>query len=406
MVKNILKHFVFIPVLAVCLFCGAGSRDVMETKESIMAFEINNVAYPVSFANFQRNSNVPIEMKSKWKPVWAKEYTEINEEIVVSPYMVYVSNGLIGVRCESEMFVYDTLGNVRYQMPLSGSAGVVFGDTALAYFLPSHQLIFQDYEFNFIGDAAVIPELDEWGYELLMKPTLDNILAVVQFSGGPMREPKKYFVYDFNRKQRVVNWFNEYDEMVNLALLSNNDKTIILIKLNEIILINAEDGQTINSFKLDIDFPLTASLDKNDNLIVLAEKTVDKKTSKSLIAYSLDGKELWSLPLNDPGDLQPPACDNDGRIYIIDGLQLLCLKEGEIDWTAILKPAERNWLTITADNFAVVINGSLLALFDPNGEKIFERLITKTDEKFYAPPALDKEGHIFVAGQKALYCFE
>lgn len=393
-------------VLTVCLYCGPGSSDVMETKESIMAFELKNVSYPVSFANFQRNSKVPVEMKSKWKPLWVKAYTEINAELIVSPFMVYVSNGFIGVRCESVMFVYDALGNMKYQMPLSGSAGIVFGDSALAYFLPSQQLVFQDYEFNNIGEAGVIPELDEWGYELLMRPTLDNILAVVQFSGGPMREPKKYYIYDFDRKQRRVNWFFEYDGMLNFALLSNNKKTIILIKFNEIILINAKDGQPVNSFKLDIDFPLTASLDKNDNLIVLAEKTVDKNSIKSLMAFSLEGKELWSLPLNEPGGLQPPACDTDGRIYIVDGLQLLCIKEGEIDWTAILKPAEKNWITITADNHAVVINGNLLALFDPKGEKLFERLITKTDETFSAPPALDKSGHIFVAGQKALYCFE
>lgn len=371
-----------------------------------MAFELNNVPYPVSYANLQRNSNVPIEMKSKWKPLWRKEYTEINENIIVTPHMVYVSNGLIGVRCGSEMFIYDAFGNMKYQMPLSASAGPVFGDTALAYFIPSHQLVMQDYEFNQIGEASVIPELDEYGFELLMKPTLDNILAVVQFTGGPMLDPKKYFVYDFNRTERRVNWFNEYDGMANFALLSNDEKSIIVSAYNEISLFDVTNGEIKNSFNLEIEVPLTASLDKKNNLILLVEKTVENKTGKYLIAYSLEGQELWSLPLTEPNDLQPPACDNDGRIYIIDGLQLLCIKDGEVDWTSILKPAERNYITITADNHAVVLNGSLLALFAPDGEKLFERLITKTDEKFYAPPALDKEGHIFVAGQKALYCFE
>ncbi len=386
--------------------CGRGAGGINKTKENKMAFEIKNIEYPVMFGNLQRNSLVPVSMKSKWSPVWVKNYLEINDDYAFTPYCLIVKDNNIGVRYDSEMLIFDTGGNLKYQMPLSGSGSVIFGDTALAYFLPSNQLVFQDYEFNKIGEAGIIPKLDEWGDELLMRPTLDDVLAVVQYSGGPMREPKKYYAYKYNRPDGYRIWFQEFEGVVNIALLSNDEKKLLLIQQNEVIVIDATSGDKINSFKPEIDLALSASLDLNDNLIIHAKKNVDEKPQILLMACSLDGKELWSLPMNEPNELQPPACDKSSRIFIIDGLQLLCIKDGEIDWTAILKPAERNYLTITADNHAVVINGSLLALFAPDGEKLFERLITKTDDQFYAPPALDKEGHIFVAGKKALYCFE
>ncbi len=377
-----------------------------------MAFETKDVAYPVRFANFQRNSNVPVMMKSRWNPVWFKKYSDINIDYSFIPYNVLVRDNLVGVRYDAEMLLFNSQGNMVYQMPLSASGSVVLGKTAMAYLVMTHQINYRDYEFNLIENIGTLPELNEWSYELLMCPTFEDILAVVQFTGGPQYEPRKYYIYKLLPNKRDVDWFHEFDGVANHALLTNDENNIILVNRNNVSIFNTDSGENTGSFKINFDdtiepdVPSIASLDKNDNLVILADRIVDEKTDKYLAVYSPDGKELWSFKLNEPNLNQPPACDNDGRIFIIDGLQLHCLKDGEIDWTAILKPAERNWITITSDNHAVVINGSLLALFAPNGEKLFERLITKTDDQFYAPPALDKDGHIFVAGQKALYCFE
>jgi hypothetical protein len=144
--------------------CGAGSNDIKDTKESIMAFETKDVAYPVRFANFQRNSNVPAKTKSKWTAIWSKNYSEINEDLLVIPYSVLVRENLIGVRSNSELFVYDIDGVFKYRIPVSGSAETIFGKSALAYLNPYQQLIYQDYEYNKIGEASVIPDLDELAY--------------------------------------------------------------------------------------------------------------------------------------------------------------------------------------------------------------------------------------------------
>lgn len=403
---NIIKCFLIILILVSYLNCGAGSNSIKKSEGNIMSFEISKVAYPVWLGNFQRNSYVPVDMKSKWNPLWSKTYIEINEEIMLTPYSVLINDNIVGVISESDMILYDTAGTFKSQVTLSGSAGVIFGQLAMAFIDPSYQLTYRDYEGNQIGGTGVIPMLGDWAGAIFMVPSLNDVLAAVQFTGGPQRAQQKYYVYKFLREDGDVAWLQEFDGRLDFAMVSNKNKKIVLIKGKEITLINAADGNRSDSFNIDIGRPLTASLDLNDNLIILSEQMVDGKLEKSLKAFSPDGRQLWSLMVDKPQENQPASCGGDGRVYFIDDLQLKCIINGNALWTALLKPAERNWMTITRDNHAVVLNGSFLALFSPNGEKIYEKLITKTDDEFYAPPAIDRDGKIFVAGLNALYCFE
>ena len=409
MLKRIIKNFimVFVPVFFIC--CSSGSDDTEEindSKDDIMPLEIKDIAYPVVYANFQRNSLVPVEMKSTWNPLWSRRYIEINEELIVTPYAVQIKDNIVGIRSETDMLFYDAGGNFKNQLPVSGAGELIFGRRAFTYLSPSLQFTCQDYEGNVVGSPTVLPRLTDWAGALMIKPTLDDVLAAVRFSGGPMHDPRKYYVYRFLQKDGSLKWFHEFDGDADLALLTNDGGTIVLVRRNEAVLFGADEGDINNTFNLGIETFINASLDTGDNLLVLGEKTEDGQTQKLLKAFSLSGEELWTHPLMNLQLKQPPACGTDGRVYIIDSMQLQCIIDGEIKWAAMLKPAEDNRLTITGDNHAVVINGSLLCLFNPDGEKVYERLITKTDDSFYAPPAIDKEGRIFVAGQDALYCFE
>ncbi|MBN1163426.1 MAG: PQQ-binding-like beta-propeller repeat protein [Candidatus Krumholzibacteriota bacterium] len=406
MIRHMINFTLLVIVPVTGLFCMAKSNDNNEKKEEKMALEIKNVAYPVPFANFQRNSCVPVEMRSRWSPLWSRKYIEINEEIMITPATVHLKENIVGVRSESDLLVYDTRGEFKYQLSLSGGAEVIFGQRGMAFVSPSLQLTCQDYDQNEVGSPGVIPGLDDWAGALILKPALDNVLAVVQFTGGPMRSPRKYHVYSFNRRDRRVNWYQEYEGSLDHALLTADGAKIVIIKQNQVIIFDATDGKTLHSFQTGVDLSLTASLDLRDNLILLAEKYEENRTEKSLRAFSLEGEALWSLALSAPQENQPPACGGGDRVYFIDAMLLNCLEKGEVKWTALLKPAEWNWITITRDNHAVVLNGPFLTLFDPAGEKVFERLVTKTDEEFFAPPALNAEGKVLVAGQQTLYCFE
>ena len=89
---KIIYQLILIFLPALIIFYGAGSCKNMEAKDSKMAFETKDVAYPVRFANFQRNSNVPVMMKSRWNPVWFKKYSDINIDYSFTAFMKSASN--------------------------------------------------------------------------------------------------------------------------------------------------------------------------------------------------------------------------------------------------------------------------------------------------------------------------
>lgn len=405
--KNVLLRLARLVIIVLLVpGCNVNQNNLNKDEEKTMPLEIKDIAYPVPFANYQLNSLVPVKAVTEWDLSWSRKYTEIHPEYSVAPHSVHIKDNNIGVRCLTEMFIYNQKGKFLYQLDLNPVAPVIFGRRAFVYLRPSYQLTYQDYEEHVLGEAEPIPRLKEWSRPYLLKPTLDEVLAVVQFSGGPMRKPPRYYVYKFLRENAGFAWYHEFDGSVSHSLLTNDGTSVTVLRKNELYLFNAGDGKTEEPMILDIGIPVAASLDVNDRLLILDQSEDEGETKRSLKAFSLEGELLWTARLTNPSENQPPASGNDGRAYIIDAMQLKCIREGETEWSAALKPAENSWLTVTEDNSVVVINGNLLSLFAPDGEKIFERPITKKGDTFSAPPAIDKAGRIFVAGNETLYCFE
>ena len=118
------------------------------------------------------------------------------------------------------------------------------------------------------------------------------------------------------------------------------------------------------------------------------------------------GRTVWTFALTAWKGNQPPVCGTDGRVYVADEGWLKCIKDGAPEWLAEFEPAGNFWLTSTADGRVIALANKHLMLFGDDGSVMFDVEITGEAEEFYAPPAIDRAGRIFVAGNKNLYCFE
>jgi hypothetical protein len=371
-----------------------------------MALEITGVAYPVRFANYQRNSLVSVEVKPKWQPVWSRAFHKIDEELMLSPYSVLVGGGYVGVVSEEELLFFTGDGDFSRMVARGTQTPVVFGRRALAYLDPSLIVNYEGYDGNVIRDNGTVPELVQWAYALLFKPSLEEMLGVVQFTGGPQRKPMKYYAWRFNLEDEGFAWSQEYDGVASQALLSADNKRVVLLAGSVVEVMSAESGETIGTFELEGAQTVTASLDNSGNLAVLCEGVGEGNEGYRLRSYALSGEMRWEVMLGDPQDIQPPACGSDGRVYVIDSLQVVCVQDGAKSWSTPLKSNELTWLTVTKDNHVIAVNGQLLCFFSPTGEKLFERLITDGAETFEAPAAVSPSGRIYVASNESLYCFE
>jgi outer membrane protein assembly factor BamB len=392
--------------LAFCTCNGQGPEKSNKQEDTLMALEITGVAYPVRFADFQRNSFVPIELKPKWQPVWSRAYEKIDEELILAPYAVLIGGGYIGVVSESELLLFTSDGDFVKLISRGLQTPVVFGRRAMAYIDPSLIINYEGYDGSVIRDDGTVPELGEWAQSILFKPGLGEMLGVIQFTGGPRRKPVKFFAWRFNLEDEGFAWDHEYDGTVRQAVLSADNKKLVLISGALVDVLSAESGETISQFELDSANVVTASLSGSDNLVMLCEGAGENAQGYMLRSYSLSGEKQWEAMLAAPQDIQPPACGSDGRVYIVDSMQLVCVQNGERSWSAPLKSAEPTWLTVTKDNSVIAVNGALLCYFSPTGEKKFERLITDRAETFEAPAAVDGAGRIYVASNENLYCFE
>jgi len=384
----------------------AVSDDTTEVKDEKMIFEITKIDYPVRFANYQRNSLVPSDVRTRWEPIWQRAFADVDSQFVMSPRAVLIAGGLVGVQGAAELLVYDSAGEFKFSEKTANPSPLVFGTGGMAFVHPSTQLIYQDYSQNRLGRTDPAPRLDERAYALLFRPSLDEILAVIQFTGVPKKQEKKHFVYQFVRETLTFKWKHEFPGKANHALLANDAAILFVISGEQVQTFRVDDGKPGEPFSTGLIRPISASLNSVDQLVILGRAEDNSKSPIALSAFSISGEKLWSIPTHKPQRSQPPASGTDGRIYLVDGMQLRCVKDGSIMWSGLLKSEADSWVTVTRNNFALVINGQMLLLYDADGRLVFESLITRENEFFRTPPAIDASGRIYVTGNRHLYCFD
>jgi len=390
----------------ICISCIAESSDGVKPKEQTMTFSLKNAGYPVEFANYQRNSYVPVEAKREWKGAWSKRFAEIDPEMPISPRAVLATDSVVAAKTASELFVFATSGKFQFFEATNNPSPVVLGAGAMAYFNANAGLVYQDYNRKKLKPEEPVPGFDQWAYALLIRPTMDEVLGVVQNAGIRGQSGKKHYIYRFVRGALAKKWSYQFDGIVNHALLTADEKTLVTVTGEEIALYDAESGKSDRGFKTGLPEPLAASLDLAGGLVVIGKIEDTAAAKKILKAFSPAGEELWSIDLVNPALVQPPACGEGGTVYVVDNGCLQCIADGAIKWTTPPIFGAGTCVTVTKGNHLLVLDGALLCLFDPAGEKIFKSMVSMEGEAFGVPPAVDAHGRIYVLSEKSLYCLE
>ncbi|MFH2036490.1 MAG: hypothetical protein ABIJ45_08820 [Candidatus Zixiibacteriota bacterium] len=397
-------------ILFVSFLCGSCSHAEMETemhiKEQSKMFDTDGVPYPVRFANYQRNSFVPIEFTASGKLMWSKIYYEIDETLLLIPLSVQISGEFLGIRSTRDLLIFSTDGEFKNNIEIGENKPVVFGKESFAYTKPSYQLEYRDYTNKLILESKGFPALKDYSRLLLLKPSQDNFLAAVEFSGGPHRLPKEYDIYKLPLEESLPPWSFCGEGDLDHVLLHSDGTTLIAIQGNQITLLNTENGKTGGSFKIKMNQIEGASLDLNNNLVIIGNEISNSASLSYIKTVTLKGEQKWSYPLRQPGIYQPPVCGKDGQVYIVDTMNVQCIVEGKMIWSFGLRSQQPAWLTTTGDNKLICLNGGYLSVYDNNGVLILDLSLSNDGETFDAPVALDSDGKMYVAGDKKLYCIE
>ncbi|MFQ5498510.1 MAG: hypothetical protein ACE5FH_02455 [Candidatus Zixiibacteriota bacterium] len=385
--------------------CTGGTRGDSLEKDISEMFTIDSVAYPVQFANFQRNSHLSVATEAKGQLVWSKPYIEIDERLQVVPSGLHISGRTVGVRSNRDLLLYDLNGSFESTYPIGENTPVMFGKSAMAYIKPSYLMDYRDYDGNLLLESKDIPAAEKWTSFLVFKPTWDDLLAAVQFLGGPQRLPRRYDVYRLPIEKSRRTWSYDDEGDIDHALLSGDGNTMVLIMGTDVTVLNTVDGSH-RSFSSEMTEIVSASLDLDGRLVVLGSISAGDKTDPCMRLFDLSGKQLSSYGLTRLRADQPPACGSDGKVYMVDAKDLTCYANGEPLWQQELEGNGEVWLTVASNDYVVCLDGRQLRLFEDGGNERFNTEITDSDETFDCPAAIDQAGRLYIAGSRNLYCFE
>jgi hypothetical protein len=364
---------------------------------------IMNVAYPVQFANYQRNSFVFLSTQAKGENAWVRDYLKFNAGVIQLPQAVLINKSTVGVMTSTQLLVFDAQGSPRYH--LSGPA--IFGERAIAYVLPSRLMNYQDYEQKLLSEALPIPNYQDWTSLKLLIPRWDEILAAVQFTGGPQRRPRWFSIALIEVGESLSKWSIPGDGIIDQVLASKDEKNLFVLQGETAKVISAQDGSELSHFAMKLKGGEAASLDHADNLVVVGKDVCeDAQTPYMLKIFSKEGKLLNQSPLSKPHTNQPPACGTNGHIFLVDEDKVKCIQNGCELWEYPLVGVEDSWITVLKDNAVLVVNSGILHFIDSKGKSIFRKIITLDKESFTAPASVGENGNIYVASNKHLYCFK
>ena len=377
-------------------------------KEPNKMFSLEGSAYPVEYANYQLNSHVSSDCRAKGNILWAKAYSEANENFMLTPRSVLIKDDNIGVLSTENLLTYKPDGSFQYMLPIGSNTPVVFGKEAMAYLVPANLLNYQDYSGKLILETGEFPSLEEWAHVVLFKPEKNEFIAAVHFTGGPkpMRQPQTFDVYRKQIKKSLVKWRYDGDGTLDRAFLTTDNRKILIIQGSKASLLDTVNIQVESDFDLGFEDIETASLDTENNLVFIGRGAKNKGVRPYLTKLSLSGKVLWEYELRNPQTHQPPVSGSTGQAYVVDVGQLKSIDKGELKWELTLKSKAQALMTVTKDDSVILLQGSRLSFIESSGSEKFSMQLTTEEEDFDAPPSVDSQGRIYVASDKKLYCIE
>jgi len=368
--------------------------------------EIDGIPYPVRFANFQRNSIAAAVIKASGRVAWAKPYSDTEDDLEAFPVGLNVGKDHIGVVSTDNILLFGPGGDYQRFIQIGDNSPVIFGKRGIAYADPAFMLEYREYGGKVVLESKDLPAAQEFGMIALLRPTWDDFIAAVQFTGGPERLPKTYDVYHMQVESSTRTWSIDGEGEIGPVLLSMDDDRVVMFRGGEATVLSASSGTEVVAFATGFRHIVSASINTRDEIATIGVRETDEETLVMLEIFSLEGESQWAMQLSNPTMSQPPPCGSDGRVFVVDEYVLKCIKDSEVMWEEQLPIAEYNWMTVDQEDKIAVVAGKQLMLFGADGTELFSIEITEENDDFEIAPAVDANGRILVAGQNSLYCIQ
>ncbi len=403
-----MRQLLTISICTLWLFVNGCSKANMATDLETKLIDSRGSAQALMSGNPQANGLIPVSPSARGKLVWTRHYSEIDSLLQRSPRRLLLSGNVVGVVLQEDLLLYDIDGHFLRQELLADGELSAFGVDSYCWITPNRQLSCRRYDGTLIIDGHAVPLLDDRSRLRLLYPLGNEFLAVIQyFSGLPVRNtPTSSSAYRMSFGKSAWNWIDQRVGVVTQALISNNEKRLLLVSPESIQAINIEDGTETSTFPTELSVIRAAIISSNDEVVLFGDK-LDGDISRPFVkAFSLEGQLVWEIRLLQAVSNHQPACGAKGEIYFLDSGFLFCLVNGTESWRVPHVYSGRSWINTIAGGEIIVTDSTTITVFAPSGKVLRQFKCPQEDDAFATPIAVSGNGRMLISGKHALYCFE
>lgn len=370
-----------------------------------------NDIYTHYFANSRHDGFINLAADCKGEVSW--EFIVDNKpERHSETRIILVSDDKIFVDSMSEIVCLDISGKLLWKRDKWYGTQIVINNGSLFFTSAARKdrMHAVDFNNNLVLEDFVIWEIIDRSFLVLFEPSIDQLIAQVQYTGLQEVASDKIVIYKIGKKSLGYDWSKIYLDNTSLLIpLVNHNQKYLLTSNNTDILIFKLDEKN-KTPEPNYSFPIP---DKTEN--IFASSAED---GKFYLAYSFENKiilkcydhqaiEFFTIEhqeefYNFNKVVAPPILTKD-LIYIVTEKRILCIRNESILWTYDWNGKPISHATGLADNSILLSQTDLILQLDSEGKKVFSKSFSDT---LITPPVVDKTGKVLVASKSKIYCLE
>lgn len=370
-----------------------------------------NDIYTHYFANSRHDGFINLIANCKGELIWefvVADKPEKHSECRV----ILVADDKIILDAMSEIICLNTSGKPLWRRDKWYGTQIVINDGGIFFTSASRKDRMQavDFNNNIILENFIIWEIIDRSFLVLFEPSIDQLIAQVQYTGLQEVASDKIVIYKIGKKSLGYDWSKIYTDNTSLLIpFVNHSKKYLLTSNNKDILLFNLDGKN-KTPEPSVVLPLP---DNTENIFVSSSED-----GRFFLAYSFENKillkcfdhqakEIYAIEhledfYNFNAVVAPPVLTKE-LIYVITEKRVICIKNEVIIWTYDWNGKPISHATGLADNSILLSQTDILIQLDSEGKKIFSKNFSDT---LVTPPVVDKDGKVLVASKSKLYCIE
>lgn len=370
-----------------------------------------NESYTQYYGNSRHDGYIAVDTKFNGNIEW--EYKlPTDEEDLVEARLILNEGKNIFIDATSEIICLDEKGNMLWRREKWYGSPVVIKDKMIFYTSAERadRMEAVDFKNNIKVSDFIIYEIIPRSFLTLFEPTINELIAQVQYTGLQEVAVDKFVIYKVSTTSLGYVWSKVFNEVLcPLIPLVNFEKKFLLTADNSSVYVF-----DINSNSRELEPKVKFPLPENSGNIFVSSSAdgliyfgYTKEDKTILNVFDETGNESYSVYYNEEYKyinkvISPPIITGKA-IYLLTSNALINIEDKAVGWEIKSGGIPFSFATGLKDNSVLVTQENMLYHYSSKGKELAS---VKLENKITAPPIVDSDGNVYVCSSDKVYAIK